>query len=395
MKIADNYDWLKQYKVIYQFKPDDYLLNRRNLLDHDGVVQYEYGPPIGTAYVPASIAQYALLNYKEHEVSQDIAYKERFMKQVNYLLENYDNVPDDMAAYPYPFPWSNYQLDAGWYSGLAQALVISVLIRAYVLTQDPALLVHIKKVYRFMIMPVTDGGLLRYTPEGNVWIEEYPTAVPSLVLNGFVTIVFSLYEYSSLFADDADAARLYRNSLRSIKESLQYYDTGSWLKYDRYGDSFIVSRDYLKAQIVQMEQLFEITADEYFRKMALKWSSYLANGDLLSERKRSRIAERIEAIGNSDTVVVYGSGEHTDKLFEFTSLSNKKIQCIVESSPQKTDYRDIPVKSPEAIREIDPDVIVISSFRYQDEIASFLIDSLSYRGKVITLYTSGDFKPFY
>lgn len=95
-----------------------------------------------------------------------------------------------------------------------------------------------------------------------------------MVLNGFMWSILGLYDYTRLFPEDGKVYQMYRDCLQSLKDSLRYYDTGSWLKYDRlYGR--LVSQPYITDQFLQMKTLFAITKDKYFDSVAAKWESYL------------------------------------------------------------------------------------------------------------------------
>jgi len=242
--------------------------------DEQGIVQVEHGEEKSIQYNPVTIAQYALANYEKYLLTQEDKYKTTFLTQVEYLRNKFDVIGEDMVGFPCHFSMPHYGLEPVWYSGMAQGQVISVLARAYLLTHDEAILPLIKKVNNFMLYPVSEGGTLTYTPEGNVWIEEYPSEEPSLVLNGFVLSVLGLYDYTRLFPEDGEVYQIYSNLLKSLKESLKYYDTGSWLKYCRL-DDHLCSRPYMKFQVRQMKQLFAVTNDSYFDSIATKWESYL------------------------------------------------------------------------------------------------------------------------
>ncbi len=242
--------------------------------DEQGIVQVDYKGEIGIQYNPVTIAQYALANYEEYMSTQEDKYRTTFLTQVEYLRNNFDVIGEDMVGFPYYFPMPLYGLEPVWYSGMAQGQVISVLARAYLLTRDETILPLIKKANNFMLYPVSKGGTLTYTPEGNVWIELYPSKVPSLVLNGFMFSILGLYDCIQLFPEDSEVYQMYSSCLKSLKESLKYYDTGSWLKYCR-SDDRLASSHYMEVQVRQMKQLFVITNNSYFDSTATRWESYL------------------------------------------------------------------------------------------------------------------------
>jgi hypothetical protein len=94
-----------------------------------------------------------------------------------------------MAAYAYQFAWAGYGLASGWHSGLAQGQAISALIRYYYDTGDKSVLPLINELKNFLFLPQEKGGVLRTTPEGGIWFEEYPSDPPSFVWNGNVSTI--------------------------------------------------------------------------------------------------------------------------------------------------------------------------------------------------------------
>lgn len=139
-----------------------------------------------------------------------------------------------MIGYPYPYPFPNYSLERGWYSGLAQAEIAMALIRYYSINKDDNIYALIQGIIDFMLLPTESGGLKTVIPEGYIWIEEYPSTPSSYVLNGFITIIFCIYEYSTLINQNEYYKGIYEECLISLKNSLHFYMENNWLKYDRY-----------------------------------------------------------------------------------------------------------------------------------------------------------------
>jgi hypothetical protein len=95
----------------------------------------------------------------------------------------------DLSAltYPYPFDFSANpavpSLPAGWLSGLAQGSVLDVMSKLYDRTGDPRYLQRARETFHSFLLPPSLGGFVT-TSDGLTYLQEYPTAVPSYVLNG-------------------------------------------------------------------------------------------------------------------------------------------------------------------------------------------------------------------
>ncbi len=76
---------------------------------------------------------------------------------------------------------------------------MEALMEAYTITHNKKLLTMIPEIKNLMLLPVSKGGLLRNTPEGGPWIEEYPSKQPNLVLNGFMFALMDLHDYCKMF----------------------------------------------------------------------------------------------------------------------------------------------------------------------------------------------------
>jgi hypothetical protein len=215
-------------------------------------------------------AQFALLCYKDYIKNKNESSKNLFFRQVRFFCSNYTLI-DGAIAYPYPFPFRD--LSAGWYSGMAQGQVVSVLIRAYVLTNDNKYLDIARKVVDFMFVPVNRGGVFTYTPEGYEWIEEYPTTPSSYVWNGFVFAVMGLIDYNKV-CPSPEITEHIRQCIISIKQTIDLYDTGSQLYYERLNRHFCDVR-YIGNQVYQCRHLYFATKDEFFNDLYEKWLTYL------------------------------------------------------------------------------------------------------------------------
>lgn len=227
---------------------------------------------------PVNSCHYALYCYDEFKRTGDKRLKNAFLAQVSFLRDStfYNVIDSVMVGYPYNITF--HDLKAPWYSALAQSEAICVLIRYYELTRDETVLPLIHKVMNFMVAPQQQGsGTMSVTPEGNIWYEEYPNSKQERqVLNGFMFTILALHEYSKLFPGNKDAEIKLKEAIRTVKESFQFYNTGSWLMYNR-GDKRLVANGYMKWQVLETRMLYEATDDIFFKNCTMLISSYCYN----------------------------------------------------------------------------------------------------------------------
>jgi len=269
-KPTKDFNFLKTYSCIYDlFDKEQWENNTGRSFDADGVHL------TNGKYHPVNACHYALFCYDEYKFKGDERFKKAFIAQVKYLRDSTKYHEYDGLKVGYPYLIVFHDLKPPWYSALAQSEAISVLVRYYALTKDESILPLIVKLKNFMIAPQSDGkGTLSMTPEGHVWFEEYPNSPQERqVINGFFLSIVALYDYCNLFPDDEEAKRLYLDAINSAKASLRFYDTGSWLKYNR-GDQRLVHNGYMKWQILEMKLLSNVTGDDYFKTLFMLWSVY-------------------------------------------------------------------------------------------------------------------------
>lgn len=221
---------------------------------------------------PVTSAQYALASYNYFLKTADEKYHAAFLEQVKYLT-SIAMLEGEAAHWSFDFDYPPYGLKAGWLSGLAQAQVLSVLARSYEEAPSPELKRLMRQAINPMMKNRMEGGLLVTTPEGGLWVEEYPSEQPSLVLNGFVFAVLGLGDYLRVVPEDTEVEEFYKRLLSSLKLSLDKYELDGWLGYDR-SSLTPVSERYMYVQTRQMSQLFRQTNDDFYSRRCSEWSGY-------------------------------------------------------------------------------------------------------------------------
>jgi hypothetical protein len=152
------------------------------------------------------------------------------------------------------------------------------------------------------------------------------------------------------------------------------------------------------------ENLFEKQVKNYSKDIEQELEKFRARQkeyreDYTSDYRKSG-REKLNFLNNlfnkagKDEIVVFGAGEHTLRLLEDTNITKKKIKYIIDSYKAGVNFRGFKVKKPEYIKEDKPDIIVISSFTFQEQMYSYL-DDLSYDGQIIKIYDKNDDTPFY
>lgn len=176
------------------------------------------------------------------------------------LMPIYERLLQEHPNYLYHFPLVKYKMDPSWQSALAYSNVLSFYLR--MLQFDSSATVAIKEI--ILILSRDSILKLKYKNYG-IWYEEYPSPTPSLVLNGFVSVIISLYEYLLVFKDNL-IEEILEQSIKCLLEMLEYFDNGIYLKYDLV-TGHPVQQLYYNPHYYEFRQLYKMTSDANFYKI--------------------------------------------------------------------------------------------------------------------------------
>jgi len=228
---------------------------------------------------PIVICQYALGIYEHlyQKKFNDITLQKKFICQADWLKHNYHK--SDLG-----FIWNIYydiplyKIKQPWYSALAQGEAVSVLTRAYKLSDDNSYLELAEGAIKPFFIEVKNGGLLNFFNSYPIY-EEYPSPVRTVgVLNGFIFSLFGLYDLK-ITTGSENAKKLFEQGIESLLKLLPFYDTGYWARYYLfdYPKSYVASFTYLSLMYEQLKALYFITDEKIFLDYSIKWEGYSKN----------------------------------------------------------------------------------------------------------------------
>lgn len=272
IKYSINSQELNTYEAIYNHWEIEGFLNQFNrAIDNEGIVIQK------GEYHALIISFYGIINFHEFLKTNDSVYYHRVINQYKYFKDTskilfFDN--GQSVGLPYRKPYNG--LAAPWFSGMTQGTAVSYLLRYYKLTGDRSALDLSKKLVKLMIKPEKEGGTLGLSKEGCLWIEEYPNSLRSKsVLNGFINGLIGLKEYLEFYPEDSEVRSVHDECFDAMFLSLKEYDTHSWTSYNRNGKS--VSNGYMRYQLSEFDQLFNIYQDTRLIRQMKIWSKMAIN----------------------------------------------------------------------------------------------------------------------
>lgn len=239
-------------------------VNKNTLLDENGI-------PINriagdkTVYFPISIMQYALGLWDLYLENSDSVRKDHFLNICEWIINNQRE--DGSWNCFGPIGHSCYTV-----SSMGQGEAISVLLRAYQLTENMKWLEAARKAVNFMIIPVNNGGTL-FISDGNYYFEEYASVDDKRrsVLNGWIFTLFGLYDYL-IIESDMNIRKIFTQSVDTLVRHVNDYDMGYWSFYDKTGR--IASPAYHQLHIALLQVMADITGEKYLAEKAERWKDY-------------------------------------------------------------------------------------------------------------------------
>ncbi len=194
---------------------------------------------------PVLATRYALQNWEMWLNTSEHKYYSAFIKQADALAKT-QVVEGDVGLWYYHFDWYPTASKAPWYSGMAQSQAMSVLLRAWQVTDKKEYLEVAKLSLNSFEKIVDEGGVV--LKKGDLsYYEEYPTKIigskkvsksrtrtaPSKhTLNGFIYTLFGLHDYY-LVTKDKGAKDLFDKGIKTLIKDLESYDLGFYSSYDQ------------------------------------------------------------------------------------------------------------------------------------------------------------------
>lgn len=251
--------------------------------DKNGVIISNYHGVQRKVYNPLVSASGGLMYYKELENSDTENSKQYFINTADWLVKNAvnktngANSEEEYAVWEYDFPWKFYGwVEPPYYSSLAQAESIYVLALAFDLTGEEKYLLTARKATKAFFVDYEDGGLsTTETPDGSsafLQILAKPGFIKTYVLNGHTQSLIFLWRYYEL-TNDTNARIIFDRGVNYLNKNLWRYDTGTWSSYDLLEN--LATPEYHRAEITQLNELYEITGQDVFKTYAEKFEKYL------------------------------------------------------------------------------------------------------------------------
>ena len=247
--------------------------------DKNGIAMWDYKGRLGLhkEYVPWVISFYALGMYNLYYDTQKEAYLKEFFRHADFSAKDFVR-RGNYGIWPVKLHWISpgYVCIPPFVSGMYQGLGISVMVRAWKLTENKIYLDIAKDALSSFSVPVSKGGVLKVDEKGFWWYDEYACLKRNNVLNGFLFSLIGIHEYYDV-TGDPNALFLFNQGTKTVDHYIDKYDLNLFIiRWSKYDDRLLIysGPKYHNWHIGQLMKLYEITKKKKYLTKATKWFEY-------------------------------------------------------------------------------------------------------------------------
>lgn len=240
--------------------------------DPDSIEMFEYRGMV--SYHPVSLGQRCRTFINAYRQTHDKYFLHRAEKYADKLMTIADSINGALYL-RYSFPYAVHSDSANlftppWYSGMAEGVMLMDFCRLYDITGKSKYKQFADDVFKSFLALRRNNNIwtVRIDSAGYYWVEEYPhDPNPGMTLNGYNSAISGLYEYYRM-TKKPEAKKIYDLALTTIKHYLPEFRVVGQRSHYCLGHMVTANPGYHTLHITQMEYLYRITGDAFFKDMA-------------------------------------------------------------------------------------------------------------------------------
>jgi hypothetical protein len=255
---------------------------RESLLDHHGVLQYDYGGELGHQYNPLFIADFAMSLVS---LWDDLDGRRILLANLDYIVASAVKTPAGHSVFPFLFDFPVVGQKAPWFSAMAQARVGQALMWGWRLTGDLRYLTEAKNAILAMTDTSQKPPLSKPLARG-VWLKEFPGYRFNVLDGSLVAIVGVREVWKGLPENDPDREsldRLFTDAIAGFKSNQGcftspfggvYFDDAGKTPSQSYYDIIMIQLQYLSAvdrEIKSIADRYSVASMSGARRLGLAW----------------------------------------------------------------------------------------------------------------------------
>jgi heparosan-N-sulfate-glucuronate 5-epimerase len=254
-------------------------------------------PPswLGAGFGHVPLAQLGLGHFERFAATGDEQQLARARIAGDHLVSTQVTEPGpQFGGWRHTFPYVHRApLRPPWLSAMAQGEAASLLARLAAETGDDRYAEAGLSALRPMSVPVSSGGVLGELA-GQPFLEEYPSAPQSHVLNGAIFALWGIRDVA-LIGGDTDVEQLHSDVLTALIGTIALFDTGRWSRYDLFPDppQNVSSSFYHHLHLSQLKALHSLYGAPEFGNLAARFEAYEARPALRGIAFAQKVSYRI------------------------------------------------------------------------------------------------------
>ncbi len=226
-------------------------------------------------YHPTRIAQYALAHWNAYLTGKAYEHERAFLHQAQWLLVHQVQLVNGIAGWPLSAPRPEYYAFRPWLSALAQGCALSVLVRAYLLTEDEAFLQAAHPAVRAFELDILDGGVRSQVGEDGIFFEEVAVYPAAHILTGCMMALVGLCDYVAV-TGESRIKDLIQQSSETLHTTLALFDTSYWTRSDLLHKRLASPSEHAM-HIILLGWLAKYSGCEYCVGLVTRWAQYQSN----------------------------------------------------------------------------------------------------------------------
>ena len=232
-------------------------------------VPYIPNPP---EYQPVMIAHYALSQWNLYLANGNERHLEAFMAQVKWFMGQAVRVGHDACGWPISVPRLEHHTRESCLSAQAQGCALSVLVRAFHLTQNQLFLTVARYAVRPFLLDILDGGVCAPLGAKGIFFEDMAVYPACHHLNGCLLALIGLYDYITVIPDEQVKQRI-EECVLTLRNVLPVFDAGFWT-YTDILERRLAQPEQISLQIQLIETLARYAASPALSSTAVCWRKY-------------------------------------------------------------------------------------------------------------------------
>lgn len=265
--ISINANFSTLYITYEYFNAIEYYEQHLHFQDDIAIMRNDLSPKLN----PIITAMYALTAYNDYIKHNNIDSLNKFWKQCHFLATH--GKADEKGFIFYADVANNtFGVKVPWYSGITQSIIASVFMRAFHISKNDKWKVLAFNTLKSNLVPISEAGVFSYIDNGFCWVEEYPSRIPPLVLNGFCFSLIAFAEYEFFIEKNKIFNDMLQKCTQTLFYTLHHYERFSYLKYDRKRFT-LENIEYDGLMVFIFFHLYELTNNKGFSIIAQRLSS--------------------------------------------------------------------------------------------------------------------------